>query len=165
MSNSKQSNKKGVAGEDLVKINVVHCRGWSFGSKFKALKKDLEQKFPTSRLEITSQKTPTKTGYFEVQVVDGPLLHSKKNGDGHINQTSTAKIIENLAEFLGVEEKEKEDVPEKSSSAKKEVNVAKKASATKSATKKRKSNADVLVVAKANGSSSPVAKRTRRNNK
>ena len=42
---------------------------------------ELEGKFP-GQLEIEGEGTPETTGYLEVQIVGGALLHSKKGGDG-----------------------------------------------------------------------------------
>jgi len=85
---------------DLLKVHVTHCRGWSFGRQFKTLKKDLEQCFP-HQLEITSEKTATKTGDFEVQVVGGNLLHSKKNGDGQVTPAKFNLIVAGIKKVLG----------------------------------------------------------------
>jgi selT/selW/selH-like putative selenoprotein len=52
-------------------------------------------------LEITGEATPNTTGYFEVQVVDGPLLHSKKNGMGHVDTPEKLeKIIAGVRKAL-----------------------------------------------------------------
>jgi len=56
-------------------------------------------KYPKAQIELNS--TPTKTGWLEVQVIGGPLLHSKKNGEGHIDsQAKEVKILEGLAKFV-----------------------------------------------------------------
>ncbi|OON18059.1 selT/selW/selH selenoprotein [Opisthorchis viverrini] len=44
---------------------------------FKVFKKDLEARFP-GKLRITGEGTPMSTGFFEVQLDDGTVLHSKK---------------------------------------------------------------------------------------
>jgi len=41
-------------------------------------------------LEITGEATPNTSGFFEVQIVGGPLIHSKKNGMGQVD--SSAKL-------------------------------------------------------------------------
>ncbi|CAG7718689.1 unnamed protein product, partial [Allacma fusca] len=51
--------------------------------QFLDLSKDLEQEY-RDELEITSEETPIRTGYFEV-TVNGKLVHSKKDGDGHVD--------------------------------------------------------------------------------
>lgn len=43
----------------------------------------LVQEFGTD-VEVTGASTPTVSGWLEVQVVGGELLHSKKNGDGAV---------------------------------------------------------------------------------
>lgn len=74
-----------------VKVDVVFCRGWGYSKKFIALKQEIEDKF--EGLNITGNATPEKTGYFEVQV-NGELIHSKKNGDGFVDDDSKLdKII------------------------------------------------------------------------
>jgi len=65
---------------------------------------------------LTSEKTATKTGDFEVQVVDGPLLHSKKNGDGLVsNEERFDKICEGINKLLSSASAEKapKEVPSK----------------------------------------------------
>jgi len=40
-------------------------------------------------------------GFFEVQIVGGALLHSKKNGDGYVNnQAKLDKIIKGIKDAL-----------------------------------------------------------------
>ncbi|OXA50321.1 Selenoprotein W [Folsomia candida] len=65
-------------GKNKVKVHVIYC-----------LKKELERIFP-EQLNITGEPTPNTSGYFEVQIVGGPLLHSKKDGMGHVD--SSAKL-------------------------------------------------------------------------
>jgi len=47
---------------------------------------------------VIGESTPSTTGYFEVQIVDGALLHSKKNGDGYVDNTAKMDKI-----FAGIE--------------------------------------------------------------
>jgi len=43
---------------------------------------------------MTGEGTPGATGFFEV-TVDGDLIHSKKNGDGYVdNEPKLNKIIQ-----------------------------------------------------------------------
>ena len=57
------------------------------------MKKQLEDKFG-GEVEVTGEGTPDTTGWLEVQVVGGELLHSKKNGDGYVdNDAKLGKII------------------------------------------------------------------------
>ncbi|KAJ7303947.1 hypothetical protein JRQ81_011462 [Phrynocephalus forsythii] len=60
--------------------------------KYQQLKKELEKKFP-GKLDISGEGTPEVTGWFEVTVA-GKLVHSKKNGDGFVdNDTKLRKIV------------------------------------------------------------------------
>ncbi|KAK4027086.1 hypothetical protein OUZ56_016104 [Daphnia magna] len=56
------------------------------------LKQELEGLFP-GLLDITGEGTPGVTGYFEVQVVGGKLLHSKKNGNGFVDSAAKMQTI------------------------------------------------------------------------
>ena len=49
---------------------------------------------------ISGEGTPSVTGFLEVQIVGGKLLHSKQNGDGHVSKSSMLKIIAGIKEFL-----------------------------------------------------------------
>ncbi|CAH1263600.1 SELENOW [Branchiostoma lanceolatum] len=51
---------------------------------FRKIKTELEDVFQDD-VKIVGESTPTITGWLEVQVVGGPLLHSKKNGDGYVD--------------------------------------------------------------------------------
>jgi hypothetical protein len=47
----------------------------------------------------SGEATPGATGALEVQVVDGPLLHSKLNGDGYVDSADKmTKILTGLGE-------------------------------------------------------------------
>lgn len=51
-------------------------------------------------IEFEGEGTPNVTGYFEV-TVDGKLVHSKKNGDGFVdNQQKKNKIVKAIEEAL-----------------------------------------------------------------
>jgi len=83
-----------------LKIKVVYCGGWGYRPKFQNLVKELERIFP-GQLEFEGEATKSTTGYFEVQVVDGPLLHSKKGGMGHVdNAAKLEKIVEGFRKAL-----------------------------------------------------------------
>ncbi|KAG9470770.1 hypothetical protein GDO78_016804, partial [Eleutherodactylus coqui] len=59
---------------------------------FQQLKKELEKRFP-GLLKIEGEATTTSTGWFEVSV-NGKLVHSKKNGDGYVdNNAKLQKIV------------------------------------------------------------------------
>ena len=50
---------------------------------------------------MTGEGTPNSTGYLEVQVVGGKLLHSKKNGDGYVDtEEKMQKIIKGVEEAV-----------------------------------------------------------------
>jgi len=61
-------------------------------SKVKALKQQLESEFNAAEFELTSESTPGITGWLEVNV-NGNLIHSKKNGDGYIDNEKKFKKI------------------------------------------------------------------------
>ncbi|XP_032789635.1 selenoprotein W-like [Daphnia magna] len=63
-----------------------------YRGKFNKLKQELEGLFP-GLLDITGEGTPGVTGYFEVQVVGGKLLHSKKNGNGFVDSAAKMQTI------------------------------------------------------------------------
>jgi len=42
---------------------------------------------------VLEQCTETRTGWFEVEVVGGEVLHSKKNGDEHVHDEATLQRI------------------------------------------------------------------------
>ncbi|ODN02149.1 Selenoprotein W [Orchesella cincta] len=39
------------------------------------------------------EATPNRTGWFEVSIIGGPLLHSKKRGDGFVDKPEKLKKI------------------------------------------------------------------------
>jgi len=49
-------------------------------------------------VEVTGEGTPDTTGYLEVEIVGGAVLHSKKNGDGYVDTSDKMNKI-----FAGVE--------------------------------------------------------------
>lgn len=52
-------------------------------------------------LEFQLHGTPQRTGYLEVQVVGGKLLHSKKNGMGYVDsQEKILNIIKGIEAAL-----------------------------------------------------------------
>ncbi|KAG5283964.1 hypothetical protein AALO_G00021470 [Alosa alosa] len=65
--------------------------------RFKTL---LEDEFP-GELDITGEGTPTSTGYFEVEV-EGKLVHSKKNGEGFVDDAKKMdKVVSAVEKCLG----------------------------------------------------------------
>merc|ERR1719150_3029077 len=67
-----------------VKIHIVYCGGRGYAPKFRKIKQELEAKFG-DKVEVTGEGTPDTTGYLEVEIVGGAVLHSKKNGDGYVD--------------------------------------------------------------------------------
>ncbi|CAH8492170.1 unnamed protein product [Heterobilharzia americana] len=55
---------------------------------------------PSSSSWSTGEGTPQSTGWFEVQVVGGPLLHSKKNGDGYVDSQKMEAICDAVRKLL-----------------------------------------------------------------
>ncbi|KAF4073186.1 hypothetical protein AMELA_G00255920 [Ameiurus melas] len=79
--------------EMAVKIHIIY---WPKAIKLTTL---LQDEFPGD-VEITSEGTPSRTGWFEVQVNDA-LVHSKKNGDGFVdNDHKLAKIVSAIENAL-----------------------------------------------------------------
>lgn len=79
-----------------VKVHVEYCGGWGYGPKFRRFKEELRTKFEADfdQIEVTSYETPQTTGNFEVSV-NGKLIHSKKNGDGYLdNATKLQKVCD-----------------------------------------------------------------------
>lgn len=59
------------------------------------------EEFSPDDLEITGEGTPNATGFFEVQIVGGKLVHSKKNGDGYVDSNEKlTKIISAIKDAL-----------------------------------------------------------------
>lgn len=84
-----------------LKIHVVYCGAWGYAPKFRKIKAELEKEFP-NELEITGEGTPGTTGWLEIQVVGGELLHSKKNGDGYVDtDAKMEKIKAGVRKALG----------------------------------------------------------------
>jgi len=49
---------------------------------------------------VTGEATPGTSGWFEVQIIGGPLVHSKKGGMGHVEDPES--ILKKVATFYGV---------------------------------------------------------------
>ncbi|PNW76295.1 hypothetical protein CHLRE_12g540250v5 [Chlamydomonas reinhardtii] len=57
-------------------------------------------KFPNADIKFSFEATPQATGFFEVEV-NGELVHSKKNGGGHVdNQEKVERIFAKIGEAL-----------------------------------------------------------------
>ncbi len=61
----------------------------------------MESRFP-GKLKISGEAQPGNTGVFEVELEGGKVVHSKKNGDGYVdNEAKLEKICEAIKEALG----------------------------------------------------------------
>eukprot|EP00793_Prasinoderma_coloniale_P001624 PRCOL_00003429-RA len=70
-----------------------------YAPKFKSLKNAVAQKFGNT-VEVDGAPTPTTSGAMEV-TVDGKLVHSKLNGDGHIDSVEKInKIFDAIAQAM-----------------------------------------------------------------
>jgi len=50
---------------------------------------------------MISSPTQEVTGFLEVQIIGGKLLHSKKNGDGYVdNDAKMQRILNGIQEYL-----------------------------------------------------------------
>lgn len=75
-----------------VKVHVVYCGGWGYKSKANKLHDQLVAKFGKDKIEWSAEATPGTTGFLEV-TVNGTLVHSKKNGDGYIDNDEKLQKI------------------------------------------------------------------------
>lgn len=83
-----------------LKIHVIYCAACGYGPRFEKLRADLERIFPRT-LDITHDATWKVTGYFEVQIVNGKLLHSKKNGHGYVDDSvKMNRIVQGIKDAL-----------------------------------------------------------------
>uniref|UniRef100_A0A8C7B771 Selenoprotein V n=1 Tax=Neovison vison TaxID=452646 RepID=A0A8C7B771_NEOVI len=78
-------------------IRVIYC-GLSYSLRFILLRKSLEQQFP-NRLHFQEERAAQATGEFEV-FVDGKLVHSKKKGDGFVDEAGLQKIFSIIEEEI-----------------------------------------------------------------
>ena len=87
----------------LIKTIVnIFSGGWGYKPKFDKVKSSLEKAFP-NQLEITGEAIPGMSGCFEVVLVEsGKVLHSKKNGQGYVdNDAKLEAIVAGIKEALG----------------------------------------------------------------
>ena len=69
-------------------------------SKVKILEQQLKDEFSADKFELTCESTPGITGWLEV-TIDGKLVHSKKQGDGYIdNEKKLKKIFDAVSAAL-----------------------------------------------------------------
>ena len=84
----------------VLKIKISYCGGWGYAPKFRKLKQDLESRFG-DRIQISGEAIPGSSGVFEVQIEGGNLVHSKKNGEGYVdNDAKLNKIVAGIEEAL-----------------------------------------------------------------
>ncbi|KAL8619652.1 hypothetical protein ACOMHN_019707 [Nucella lapillus] len=68
--------------------------------RYQRLKTLIEDEYDKD-VEVTGEGTPTTTGFLEVSV-NGQLVHSKKNGDGYVdNKAKENKILDAIGQALG----------------------------------------------------------------
>ncbi|OXA50215.1 Selenoprotein W [Folsomia candida] len=86
-SNRRLPPRQNSSMKKKLKIHVIYC------ARFKNLRKKLERVFP-DQLQITGESTPYISGKFEVRIVNGQFLHSKKNGMGFVDTESKFANLE-----------------------------------------------------------------------
>ena len=50
-------------------------------------------------VQVTGEATPDTTGAFEVQIVGGPLVHSKLGGAGHVTDANRQTVFDSITSF------------------------------------------------------------------
>ena len=68
--------------EKQIELKIDYCSSWGYDKKAIGLSEMVKLAYPKTNSTLTP--IPGHTGCFEV-MVNGQLLHSKKNGDGHLN--------------------------------------------------------------------------------
>jgi len=64
------------------------------------VKQAIESQFG-DKVQVHMEATPNVSGFLEVEVVGGPVLHSKKNGQGYVDTPEKEKaIMDKLRAFL-----------------------------------------------------------------
>eukprot|EP00808_Paulinella_micropora_P000791 g66999.t1 len=67
--------------------------------KFKA---DVEAAIPG--VVVTGEPTRETTGAFEIQVVGGPLVHSKLGGEGYVTEANVHSVIDKIKAYASKNE-------------------------------------------------------------
>lgn len=84
----------------MVKVHILYCGGCGYEEKAKALQDKIKGKFPS--VEIALEAAPQNNECFEVSV-DGKLIHSKKNGDGYVDNDAKfdkiAKVLQSCCKI------------------------------------------------------------------
>lgn len=84
-----------------LKIHVTYCGGWGYAPKFRKIQAALLEEFGADKLEITGEGTKSVSGWLEVELEGGKVLHSKKNGDGYVDSDAKMnKIIQGVRDAL-----------------------------------------------------------------
>jgi len=82
-----------------VKVHTVYCGGWGYKPRSDELRGNLASEFGDDVL-YTDEPTKQVTGELEV-TVNGTLVHSKKGGDGYIdNDKKLQKIVDAIEAAL-----------------------------------------------------------------
>ncbi|CAH8508238.1 unnamed protein product [Schistosoma bovis] len=91
----------------VIKLIFVHVRSPNYESCLdpflNAGRSKVQQLQTATRASLpreTRNRTPQSTGWFEVQVIGGPLLHSKKNGDGFVDSKKLERICNAIRDLL-----------------------------------------------------------------
>ncbi|CAI9734845.1 Hypothetical predicted protein [Octopus vulgaris] len=82
----------------LLQLHLI-AKTYTDSNLYKTLKDQLESDFP-GQLEFSYEATRSQTGWLEVSLEDGTILHSKKNGDGYITEAKYDKIASGITKAL-----------------------------------------------------------------
>jgi len=78
---------------EKVKVHCVYCGGWGYKPKSDELQQLLADEFGDDVI-YSCEPTPRTSGHLEV-TVNGKLIHTKKGGDGYIdNEKKLQKIYD-----------------------------------------------------------------------
>lgn len=80
-----------------LKIRVSYCDAWGGKSKFRSFEQELAAKF-ADKIEVI-ENIVHDSSMFEVEIVGGKLLHSKKNGQG-FPASRMDEIVQGIKEAL-----------------------------------------------------------------
>ena len=83
-----------------VQVLIEYCSAWGYKPRANGLRKAINSKFGE---KVGASINPGRTGSFEVTVTiasETTLVHSKINGNGHINDKSAHNILKYIQEQL-----------------------------------------------------------------
>lgn len=83
---------------EQVKVHCIYCGGWGYKPKSDQLQQMLSDEYGDDII-YTSEPTPQTSGHLEVSV-NGKLIHSKKGGDGYIDNENKLKKIKAAIDSL-----------------------------------------------------------------